>query len=109
MSEKSFDLTRFGEQIVAASNLPATRNGMTVSLEGMLRNAAIALRAMAEAPDGATEEQLEEHEERCFNIQPQAHAFALEELLGHLGQLRAAVESGDTKAVRDFLDIYASA
>lgn len=109
MSEKSLDLTRFGEQIVAASNLPATRKGMKVSLEGMLRNAAIALRTMAEPPDGATEEQIDEHEEWCFKMQPQANAFALEELLGHLGQLRAAVESGDTKTVREFLDIYASA
>ncbi|AET95291.1 hypothetical protein BSFA1_80300 (plasmid) [Burkholderia sp. SFA1] len=108
MSEKSFDLTRLGEQIVAASSLPATRKGMKVSLEGMLRNAAIALRKMAEPADDATEEQLEEHEERCFRMQPQAQAFALEELLGHLGQLRQAVASGDTATVREFFDIYGS-
>ncbi|WP_432263325.1 hypothetical protein [Cupriavidus sp. TMH.W2] len=108
MSRTPIDLTLLGEQLVLAAKLPSNRpgTGMAVSLKGALLNAASSLRDMAKPPQTDDEVLQSEHEERCFQAQPQAQAFVLEELVKHLDQLRVAVEAGNTPTVRRFLDIY---
>lgn len=81
-------------------------DGMFISLPGLLRHAARALREMAQPFECDPCDVLEAHDDRCFEAQPTAHAHCLEQLCKHLDMLRLATEAGDSATIRKFFEIY---
>jgi hypothetical protein len=100
------DLNKVVAEVLA---LPAgSRNGMVISLPGLLSHAKRALEEMAlplDAESGA-EETRGEFEERIVETHPAFHAYGLGILLGHMKRLRAALTAGDALLVRQILDMY---
>jgi len=90
----------------AASLPPSNKNGMLISLPGVLSHGARALREMAEPLENATEIVAQEFDDRLMEEQPSLHAYGLEELGKHIAMLKEAFRTGDAMTVRQFFDLY---
>lgn len=90
----------------AAALPPTNENGMRISLPGVLSLAQRALKEMALPLEHAPEHIHEQFDERVFDVQPDLHAFGLEELGRHLALLKTAVTNSDALTVRKFFDLY---
>lgn len=91
----------------SAGQLPNSREGkMVVSVTGLLANAAGALRELAGPLQDGSELAKQEMDERLDSAQPNFHAYGLEQLRGHLAELKLAFETGDAAKVKSFFDLY---
>ena len=99
------NMSKLAMLLIEADKQPKNVNGMVISLNGTISNAARALHEMAEAPD-ANEDPLEAHETKLYEVQPQLRAHSLEELSKHLAMLRRAINVGDVETVGKFFNTY---
>ena len=103
----SMDLTNVSKLLAEAAILPeGNLNGMKISLPGVLSHARRSLIEMSQSFEDAPEHIIEQFDDRLMESQPKMHAHRLEELGKHLKLLQEAFNSGDTKTVRRFFDLY---
>ena len=105
--ETNNKLTQLASRVTeaAALDLPEYK-GMLVDFTGVLSHAARALRALAVPPTTTDVCVIDEHEDRLSEEQPILHAHMLEQLVIHLGTVTKAMQAGDVKPLRQFLEIY---
>jgi hypothetical protein len=101
------DLNAISNVLKTAAALPAgNKNGMRISLSGVISHGARALQDMSQPLLDTTEQATEQFDERLQEVQPAVHAHALEMLSKHISLLQGALKNGDAAIVRQFIDLY---